>query len=72
MVNKKEKPIIRLLRLLGRDRLKVALSFVFAFFYSITQVAGPVFLGQSITVFATGMTTEVTKKAISILNKELE
>ncbi|MBR5650528.1 ABC transporter ATP-binding protein [Pseudobutyrivibrio sp.] len=62
MVNKKEKPIIRLLRLLGRDRLKVALSFVFAFFYSITQVAGPVFLGQSITVFATGMTTVLGDK----------
>ena len=53
MANNNSKPIIRLIRLLGRDRLKVALSFVFAVLYSVTQVAGPVFLGQSITVFAT-------------------
>ncbi|MBQ7470021.1 MAG: ABC transporter ATP-binding protein [Pseudobutyrivibrio sp.] len=56
MANNNSKPIIRLIRLLGRDRLKVALSFVFAVLYSVTQVAGPVFLGQSITVFATGLT----------------
>ena len=56
MKNNKAKPIIRLISLLGRDKLKVALSFIFAVFYSVTQVAGPVFLGQSITVFANGMT----------------
>ncbi|PHU34928.1 ABC transporter ATP-binding protein [Pseudobutyrivibrio ruminis] len=56
MANDTTKPILRLIRLLGKDKLKVYLSFVFALFYSITQVAGPVLLGQSITVFAKGMT----------------
>ena len=62
MANNNSKPIIRLIRLLGRDRLKVVLSFVFAVLYSVTQVAGPVFLGQSITVFATGITRVVGNK----------
>ena len=64
MVNNNSKPIIRLIRLLGRDRLKVALSFVFAVLYSVTQVAGPVFLGQSITVFATGITRVLSNKGV--------
>ncbi len=54
-MSSKSNTIIRLIGLLGRDKLKVLLSLIIAVLYSITQVAGPVFLGQSITIIANGL-----------------
>ena len=52
---KNSSSFVKLLKMLGNDKGMVALSFVFAIFYAITQAAGPLFLGQSITIAADGV-----------------
>ena len=42
---KNSSSFVKLLKMLGNDKGMVALSFVFAIFYAITQAAGPLFLG---------------------------
>ena len=55
MKDKKTNPFIQLIGILGKDKAMIAVSFVFALLYAITQVAGPLFLGQAITVTANGV-----------------
>ncbi len=55
MDSTKRKYFSRLLNILGADKINIALSFLFAVLYSVTQVAGPIFLGKSITVTADGV-----------------
>ena len=48
----------------------VVISFVLAALYALTQVAGPVFLGQSITIVANGL-IDVTKNGTEFPVKDL-
>ena len=52
---KKVGSFVKLLGMLGKDKGMVAISFLFALFYAVTQAAGPLFLGQAITVVADGV-----------------
>lgn len=54
-VKKKSGSFVKLLGMLGKDKGMVAVSFVFALFYAITQAVAPLFLGQAITIVADGV-----------------
>ena len=53
--NKSRAPFLRLMGVLGKDKGMLAVSFIFAFLYAVTQAAGPFLLGRAITVIAEGV-----------------